>query len=103
MTMLIVALTLAAPGASPVAETAELFEAPVRLEADTGLINTGEHVAHSGPLFADYDGDGLPDLIVGNFRGHFQLYRNAGTRSEPVFEDEGLLEVDGEPVRIHNW
>ena len=76
---------------------------PVRLKAGDELIDTGKYIAHAGPLFSDYDRDGLPDLLVGNFRGHIQLYRNVGTRQAPAFESKGLLEVDGNPVRINNW
>jgi hypothetical protein len=82
--------------------TGEL-EKPVRLEAGGVLIDAGAHIAHAGPLFGDYDGDGVPDLLVGNFSGHIQVYKNAGTKKAPEFEDKGLLQVDGKPVRIHNW
>ncbi|MFI5401409.1 MAG: hypothetical protein ACHQ1G_00515 [Planctomycetota bacterium] len=79
------------------------LEKPVRLEAGGVVIDTGKYIAHAGPLFADYDGDGKADLLVGNFKGHIQLYKNVGTRVAPEFKDEGLLSVGGEPVLIHNW
>ncbi|MHC4134390.1 MAG: FG-GAP repeat domain-containing protein [Planctomycetota bacterium] len=85
------------------ADRSNELEKPIRLKAGDAIIDTGAHTAHAGPLFADYDGDGLPDLLVGNLRGHIQLYRNVGTRKAPKFEDKGLLEVDGKPVRINNW
>ncbi|MHC4974332.1 MAG: FG-GAP repeat domain-containing protein [Planctomycetota bacterium] len=85
------------------ADRSSELEAPIRLEAGDAIIETGAHVGHAGPLFADYDGDGLPDLLVGNLLGYIQLYRNVGTKKAPKFEDKGLLEVDGTPVRINNW
>lgn len=76
---------------------------PVRLVADGKPIDTGENIAHAGPLFADFDGDGVRDLLVGNFRGTIQLYKNVGTAAAPRFESKGLLQAAGEDVRIHNW
>jgi len=82
---------------------AQDLEKPVQMKAGDVVIDTGKDIAHAGPLFADYDGDGKPDLLVGNFRGHIQVYRNVGTREAPVFEDKGLLEAEGETVLIPNW
>jgi hypothetical protein len=83
--------------------SAQDLEAPVKLTAGGEPVDTGKFIAHAGPLLADYDGDGKPDLLVGNFKGHIQLYKNVGTREAPEFKDEGLLSVGGEPVLIHNW
>lgn len=98
--VVLVACVLASTGA---ADRSSDLEAPVRLEAGDAIIDTGAHGGHAGPAFADYDGDGLPDLLVGNLQGYIQLYRNVGTRKAPKFEDKGLLEVDGRPVRFNNW
>ena len=47
---------------------------------------------NSAPAWADVSGDGLPDLLVGQFEeGRVRLYRNAGTRSAPRFEGFELL------------
>lgn len=79
------------------------LEVPVLLEADGAPIDSGEYTGHSGPLYHDVTGDGLPDLLVGNFAGHVQVYANVGERSAPRFEDRGLLQADGADLHIHNW
>ena len=38
------------------------------------------------PELADMDRDGLLDLLVGNFNGAIQFYRNIGTATEPAFD-----------------
>ena len=39
---------------------------------------------HGDPFVCDWDGDGLPDLLVGQFgSGRLLIYRNIGTRKEP--------------------
>jgi len=38
------------------------------------------------PTFADLTGNGLPDLLVGSFRGNLTLFHNVGAPGNPVFE-----------------
>jgi large repetitive protein len=55
-----------------------------------GLYYAGIGVgASSVPLFADVDGDGLPDLLVGNNRGQVVYYRNTGAPGAPQFQLTG--------------
>lgn len=61
--------------------SAELSE-PVRLEAAGKPIDT--EIGHAAPFVCDFDGDGLKDLLVGQFRdGILWIYHNEGTNSEP--------------------
>jgi len=65
-----------------VAPSAEL-EPPVRLEAAGKPIDTTE-IGHAAPFVCDFDGDGIKDLLVGQFgEGILWIYRNEGTNSEP--------------------
>jgi hypothetical protein len=51
------------------------------------------------PFAADLDGDGKLDLVVGNFRGKFALFRGEGKgRFEP---EPRWLEAGGEPMAVN--
>jgi hypothetical protein len=55
---------------------------PVRLEAAGKPIDTD--IGHAAPFVCDFDGDGLKDLLVGQFgEGLLWIYRNEGTNSQP--------------------
>jgi hypothetical protein len=68
--------------AANIASSAEL-EPPVRLEVAGKPIDAAE-IGHAAPFVCDFDGDGLKDLLVGQFKdGLLWIYRNEGTNSEP--------------------
>jgi len=55
---------------------------PVRLETAGKPIDTS--VGHAAPCVCDFDGDGVQDLLVGQFgNGLLWIYRNEGTNAEP--------------------
>src|SRR3954454_14908677 len=65
---------------------------PVRIEAAGKPIDT--ETGHAAPFVGDFDGDGVPDLLVGQFgEGKLTIYRNIGTAAAPslasgqVFKD----------------
>jgi hypothetical protein len=45
----------------------------------------------AGPLVADWDGDGIPDLLVGSSDGSVVLYRGSGKTGVPTLGDEDTL------------
>lgn len=64
------------------AGAAQDLAAPVRILADGQPIDTD--VGHAAPFVCDFDGDGVQDLLVGQFgQGSLWIYRNEGTNQTP--------------------
>ena len=63
-----------APGAAPPTG----FEPPER-------ILEGSEYGRLYPTFADVDGDGKIDLLVGNWLGRLLVFRNKGTNARPMY------------------
>lgn len=98
--------------------TTPRFAAPRRLEADGAVIRVqaGPNGSIQGPCeakwgytilsVADWDHDGLPDLVVNSIWGRIQWYRNIGTRSEPRLANAADVTVawpDTPPKPAWNW
>lgn len=78
LTLLLAALPLV-PGAN-VGLVPEL-ESAVTLQAAGKPIDTD--IGHAAPLVCDFDGDGVKDLLVGQFgQGVLWIHLNEGTNSE---------------------
>jgi FG-GAP-like repeat len=54
----------------------------------------------ASPAVADWDGDGLLDLIIGAEKETVVLYTNVGTKQKPAFRHMGIPKVDSQPLRI---
>ena len=62
---------------------------PVRVMAGDQPIDLGDCIGHAAPFFADIDGDGVKDLLVGQFKdGACRIYKNIGTNAAPKFAAE---------------
>ena len=56
---------------------------------------------HANPSVVDWDGDGLKDLLVGQFgSGKIRFYKNSGTNEAPVFTDFSYLQADGSDISL---
>ncbi|HEX5444531.1 MAG TPA: VCBS repeat-containing protein [Pirellulales bacterium] len=82
------------------ATAGEVFQNPVRLEADGKVIDRGENWGHASPCIEDLDGDGLADLLVGDFQGKFRVYKNVGRQGSPRYTDAGLLKAGGTDAEV---
>ena len=73
------------------------FEPPVRLKAD-GVPVRVEAPGYAAPCWADIDGDGRKDLLVGQFHdGKIRVYKNLGDAKLAPGE---WLKADGEVAKI---
>lgn len=79
---------------------ADVFHAPTRLRDAEDFIDSGISHGHSGPTIADVDGDGVKDLVVGDFSGLFRLYHNSGTNQKPRYETSVNLQAGGEDAKV---
>jgi hypothetical protein len=73
------------------------FERPVRLKAD-GVAIRVESPGYAAPCWADIDGDGEKDLLVGQFnKGKIRVFKNLGDGklARPVW-----LEADGQVAEV---
>ena len=95
-----------------------MFAAPKLLQADgkTLRIMAGGNGSIQGPAeakwgyttqsVADWDGDGLPDLLVNSILGEVVWYRNIGTRQAPRLSAAQPLEVEwngAQPALAWGW
>lgn len=79
--------------------------APVTLAEPFLALSAGKpiqlNVGHSAPILADYDRDGRPDLLVGEFGdGGIRFYRNVGTVQAPKFDRYTMLAAAGKPISV---
>ena len=84
-----------------------LVAAPVKIALAEPFLATANgqpikvDVGHAAPIFVDFDGDGLKDLLVGQFGGgKLRIYKNIGTKTQPKFGDFQWFEADGKIAQI---
>lgn len=77
-----------------------LFHPPVRLKAAGEVIDSGGSWGHTSPWVVDIDGDGVKDLVVGDFSGFFRYFRNEGTDKEPKYAKGVNLKAGGVDAQV---
>jgi len=71
-------------GAEPKGAIAVDLLSPVHVEAAGQPVDV-QREGHSAPFVGDFDGDGVQDLLVGQYdQGRLRIYRNSGSNSSPV-------------------
>ena len=75
------------------------LEQPFAVQSGGETLDIGM-VGHAAPLFTDWDGDGLKDLLVGQygqdeFRGALRVYKNVGSAKAPKFDSFTYVQSDG--------
>jgi hypothetical protein len=89
---------LAAAGVAAALPAQQLGE-PFRIEAEGKPIEVD--VGHAAPYLYDWDGDGVRDLLVGQFgEGKLRIYPNRGTDHEPRFTTFDWFLAGGEVARV---
>lgn len=74
--------------------------APVKLQAAGKALDVERH-GHAAPFVGDFDGDGLPDLLVGQFHeGRLRVYLNKGQKGAPRFDSWQWFEAGGKAGRV---
>ena len=72
---------------------------PIRIlrEEVLGKRGSGHNMGYPYPVYVDWDGDGLPDLMLPNETNRILWYKNIGTRSRPGFGKQRQVICDGFP------
>ncbi len=74
------------------------------------MVRSGDHpidvdTGHAAPFLADMNGDGLRDLLVGQFgrdetMGALRVYLNLGQKGQPKFEDFNYFQAGGATGKV---
>ncbi len=88
-----------------VLETVKHVRSDSELAAPKQVLVAGEPIAvkvgHAAPLVIDFDGDGVRDLLVGQFGdGKLNIFKNTGTNASPILAAGVFLQAGGKDATI---
>lgn len=79
---------------------ADDLTSPVRILAGGKPIDVS--TGHAAPVVHDFDRDGVPDLVVGQFNGgKVRFYRNLGTAAKPKFGGFSYIQAGGVDASVN--
>ena len=89
------------------------FQPITLLQVDGKVLGDNDKITFGSPEFADWDGDGRTDLILGYWAswgiapgrgagdgGKVRFFKNVGPGDIPAYRDMGDLPCDSGPVRL---
>lgn len=95
--LIILALLIPITATAQVPQLAEPYQ--VKL-ADGSPLDTGG-IGHAAPYYGDFDGDKVPDLLVGEFKdGALRIYKNYGTAHKPIFKTHEFFVAGGKQAIV---
>ncbi|WP_461790379.1 FG-GAP repeat domain-containing protein [Pedobacter sp.] len=74
-----------------------IFADPKPVKQQDPLLYGGSLVV---PSLADWDGDGITDMIVGNSAGNLLFFKNAGTNQKPAYQDPSFIKAGNEMIHV---
>ena len=76
-----------------------VFSSPFFVQADG--IDLVVSASIPDPCVIDWDGDGLKDLVLGQFSlGKIRFYPNSGTNENPVFTNYSFIQAGGVDITV---
>ena len=85
---------------SAVSRGADDLERPIQVMAGGQPIDVG-HSGLAAPCYADLDGRGVKDLLVGEGdEGRLRIYHNCGSSARPQFKEYSWFKVGAELGRV---
>ena len=55
------------------------------------------------PELVDFDGDGVRDLVSGNYGGNIIFRKNTGSDAEPKWAEPVKIQRGGEDIKLRHW